>query len=32
MEGTWMFSNGMDSGKWDGVKGKTELTPSVKSY
>ncbi len=29
MEGTWMFSNGMDSGKWDGQKGKTDLTPSA---
>lgn len=27
MKGTWMFSNGMDSGKWDGQKGRTELTP-----
>ncbi|WP_457643220.1 CsgG/HfaB family protein [Persephonella sp.] len=32
MKGTWMFSNGMDSGKWDGKRGKTELTPSINNY
>jgi len=30
MRGTWMFSNGMDSGKWDGIKGRTSLTPKLR--
>ncbi len=27
MHGTWAFSNGMDSGTWEGYKGATALTP-----
>jgi hypothetical protein len=29
MHGTWAFSNGMDSGTWEGYKGSTALTPRL---
>lgn len=29
MHGTWAFSNGMDSGTWEGYKGATALTPQL---
>ncbi len=30
MRGTWMFTGGYDSGTWEGVRGRTELTPKLR--